>query len=301
MRLEFDFGTIKNSEFGLARKQDEGRAYYAVPVDAAVQSALLEMAHTTWELLQLGEDAHQCYDPSNRYGTTESLYLPCSDYMASAVRELHFAENIRSSAGAFDDPKGISIYFARFTDGRRRRLTAMRRATQFKGILRSKGRLIRIIDDTLQVIDDNIFKLDSTFDLLVDASNVHILHPNGFEAIGELQRSILEAVPRNLKEIAAQLDFVAFDNIEEYASRHPRAARCIASIRGQAENIDRSALRKLCVDTHVGVKFVKGRLVVEPGHELAFLEVLDRRRYEIGLVRGQPEQYRAGNRTKISK
>ena len=42
--------------------------------------------------------------------------------------------------------------------------------------------------------------------------------------------------------------FVEFAGIEEYASRHPRAARYLASIRGQGEtkSIDKAALKSLC-------------------------------------------------------
>jgi hypothetical protein len=38
------------------------------------------------------------------------------------------------------------------------------------------------------------------------------------------------------------------DTIEQYAAKHPRAARYLASIRGQEEmkNIDKAALKKLC-------------------------------------------------------
>ncbi len=47
-------------------------------------------------------------------------------------------------------------------------------------------------------------------------------------------------MPQNIHPIQADLPFVEFDGIEEYASQHPCAARYLASIRGQkeAENIN---------------------------------------------------------------
>ena len=44
----------------------------------------------------------------------------------------------------------------------------------------------------------------------------------------------------------------------------------------------------------------KGKISVAAGHELGFLEVLDRRRYELELVKGQPERFRAASRTKLN-
>src|SRR2546426_481228 len=82
-----------------------------------------------------------------------------------------------------DDPATVFCYFARLTDSKGRRLTALRRATQFKGVL--KSRLLRLVTDSLKLVEDHIFKLDRDFDLLIDSANVHILRPSGFEFAGE--------------------------------------------------------------------------------------------------------------------
>ncbi len=93
-----------------------------------------------------------------------------------------------------------------------------------------------------------------------------------------------------------------FDEVREYAQTHPRAARYIASIRSQKEtkDIDKGALKRLCKDTDVPIKEVAGRLVVDEEYVLEFLEVSDRRRYRLELVRGSPEQFRAASREKLS-
>jgi phage portal protein BeeE len=45
---------------------------------------------------------------------------------------------------------------------------------------------------------------------------------------------------------------------------------------------------------------IRGNKVsVAAGHEMGFLEVLDRRRYEVNLVKEKPERYRAATRRKI--
>ncbi len=81
-----------------------------------------------------------------------------------------------------------------------------------------------------------------------------------------------------------------------------RAARYLASIRSQKEtkNIDKTALKKLCKSTGVDLRESNGRLAVDDAHILGFLEVLDRRRYELELVKGSPERFRAASRERLS-
>jgi hypothetical protein len=298
MKLTFDIRSVTVTEFGVGRDDHDG-TFVAVPVDAEVQAALREMVKATWEAMASNSEGPAKYEASEKHGGTEYLYLPLSDEWAASVRELHEAANLPISAGALADPGAVFCYFARMTDSKGRHLTALRRATQFKGVL--KSRLVRLVTDSLQLIDDRVFKLDTDFDLLIDSDYVHILHPSGFEFAGGLQEAILAAVPANVQRIQKDLVFVELTGIEKYASRHPRAARYLASIRGQMEtkNIDKNRLKKLCKSTSVELSELDGKINVSPGHEMGFLEVLDRRRYELELVQGQPERFKAASRTKL--
>ncbi|MCW5941032.1 MAG: DUF4868 domain-containing protein [Fimbriimonadaceae bacterium] len=300
MTLEFDLASVTVTEFGVGRDDGNGQTFVAVPVDTDVQGALREMVQATWKATQNVEDGPAKYEPSEKHGSTEYLYLPLADEMASSVRGLHEATNLAIQGSALDEPADVFCYFVRLTDKKNRRLTALRRASQFKGVL--KKRLVRFVSDALKLIPDDVFKLDSDFDLLVDSANVHILRPSGFEFAGKLQQAILEAVPENIKAIRKDLAFVEFDGIEAYAGQRPRAARYLASIRGQEEtkNIDKALLKKLCKQTGVEITESKGKVVITDGHEMGFLEVLDRRRYEVSLVKAKPEQYRAASRRKIN-
>ncbi len=301
MNLNFDIGNVTVTEFGVGRDDGNGQSFVAVPVDASVQAAIREMVQATWEAMQRDDDEPAKYEPSEKHGGIEYLYLPLNDDLAVSVRELHQAANLDVNAHALAEPSEVFCYFARLRDGQQQHLTALRRATQFKGILKSKGRLVRILDDSLQMIEDTVFKLDRDFDLLIDSANVHILRPSGFEFAGKLQQAILDAVPENIQAIGTDLSFVEFASLEQYAIKHPRAARYLASIRGQGEmsNIDRTALMRLCKQTGVEVTESNGKLAVDTGHEMGFLEVLDRRRYELELVKGQPERFKAASRRKI--
>lgn len=298
MNLEFDLNNVTLVEFGVGRDDGNGQNFVTLPVDPKVQTALREMAQLTWQAMQQDEDGPSKYEPADKHGSVEYLYLPLADDMAAGVRDLHQAVNLPLDAGALTAPRKVFCYFVRLTDNLQRKLTALRRATQFKGIVKNKGRLIRLLDDTLQIVEDTIFKLDNDFDLLIDAKNVHILRPSGFEFAGKLQQAILDAVPGNVAAIQAELTFIAFDSIEQYAAKHPRAARYLASIRGQEEmkNIDKAALKKLCKNTGVNVSESKGKVVIADGHEMAFLQVLDRRRYQLELVKDKPESFVAASR-----
>ena len=302
MNLEFDLGNVSVIEFGVGRGDGDSRSFVGVPVDSGVQAALRAMAHATWDAMQKGEDGPAKYSPSEKHGSKEYLYVPLEDDLAVSVRELHEAVNFDINAGALLNPADIFCYFAHLTDKRARRLTALRRATQFKGVVKSKNRLVSLLDDTLRIVEDTVFKLDNDFDLLVDDVNVHILRPSGFEFAGRLNEAILHAVPENIEAIQRDIPFVDFSDLKAYASKHPRAARYIASIRAQeTRRIDMSSLMTLCGRTGVEVNESNGHVSVAAGHEMGFLEVLDRRRYEVTLVKEEPEKYRASSRRKISE
>ncbi len=303
MKLEFDVGKGKVTEFGIGRDDSTERTFSMVPVNADVKEVLCDMVQATWNKMDQNEDGPAKYEPSEKHRSIEYLYVPLRDNLATSIRELHEAVNLSMDGNALAnaDLSNIFCYFVRMRDQNGRRLTALRRATQFKGVLKSPSKLIQFVSDTLRIVEDRVFKLDSDFDLLTDSNTVHILRPSGFEFIGKLQQAILDAVPQNIQVLQTDLAFVEFDSIENYAITHPRAARYLASIRGWegTKHIDKTALEEHCKRTGVEVKGSGGKVTVSTGHEMGFLEVLDRRRYELELVRGQPERFRASSRMPI--
>lgn len=298
MNLKLDFTKIRTIEFGVGCDTEEGDTTFStVPVDRDVKLTLVEMATETWNKMAAISNQPLQYQASEKYGSSEHLYLPLENSLATALRQLHEAANLESDTGALADPNSIFSYFARFVDERGHRMTGVRRATQFKGVV--KKRLIRVLDDTLKLVHDDVFKLDVDFDVLTDDDRVHVYRPAGFEALGGLQAAILGAVRDNVAKIATDLPYISFGSIETYAAKHPRAARYLASIRTQSKNVDRAALQRLCKLNGVECRFSNGKLIVAAGNELDFLEVLDRRRYEIELVKGSPERFRAPSRQRL--
>jgi len=301
VNLEFDLDHVTVTEFGVGH-DDRGReTFFSIPVDGDVQAALVEIASATWHALEELSDAPVEYEPSEKYASSEYVRLSLGDSLAERMRILHQASNLAVNAAALSDPASVFCYFARMTDRQGRRLTGLRRATQFKGIL--KSRLIRLVTDSLTLVEDRVFKLDNDFDLLIDNKNLHILRPSGFEFAGHLQKAIMAAVPENIKAIQVDLKFVDFGNVQAYASKHPRAARLLGSIRAQQEatNIHKRSLKRLCVDTRVEIHEAKGKMVVRDDHVIGFLEVLDRRRYKVELVKGSPEPFKAASRRRLAR
>ena len=127
---------------------------------------------------------------------------------------------------------------------------------------------------------------------------MQILRPIGFEYVAELEEEVCKAAPKNVKAISKDLPFVDFTRIEFYATKHSRAARSFASIRGQrTKGIDPARLQKACEHFNVKTKTVNGRLVVDQGSIMDFLHLTDRRLYQFELVRDSPESYLAASRT----
>ena len=181
-----------------------------------------------------------------------------------------------------------------------RRITAIRRASGFKGVLKSTL-LAQLTGDGLELYQGKMFKLDNDFDIIVDSEHVHVWRPNSFESVGRLKQDILDAVPNNIEAIEDAIDYIDFGAIHIYARERIMAARYLASIRAQVSEgpISKDALVSLCSYTNVAIEERNGKIFVAKENVMSFLEVLDRRRYGIELVEGQREQFRASSRQRI--
>ncbi len=245
MPAQFDVNAAELVEFGVGIDERREQRYVSVPIDSGIQAALREMVLATRdELKAAGEPT--TYDPGEKYASHENLRLSLDSELASHLMKIHEAKNLPIEPKALSDPTNVFCYFARMRDGKGRRLTAIRRATAFKGVL--KSRLLQFTTDALKIVPDKIFKLDNDFDLLIDDTGIQILRSAGFEFVGALEGAVLGAVLKNIKAIKADLPFIDFGPIESYATQHPRAARYLASIRAQQEtkNVDKTNLKNLC-------------------------------------------------------
>ena len=287
MTLDFSMDQIATTEFGIGRKTPA--MFYFGPVDGRVQVALRAMVRKTLESMeQVMGEVLSYYQPSEKYGSRDYCYLRATDPMATLFRDVSAAKNLPLAPRFPSDLSNMTCYFVRLTDRSGRQITAFRRAAYFKGIV--KKSLVHWIDGSLQLVDDAVFKLDADFDLVIDSNVVHVLRPRSLEALGELKKWILDAVPENISVLAREIPYVDFGSVGEYAGTRIRAAGYLSSIRKHdLQGMDAGALEELCQTTGVNVKKVNGKLSVAGGDVMGLLEVLDRRRYGIELVRERPE------------
>lgn len=308
MQLDFDLNTIDIVTFGIGNKSDDDISFYEIPIDANIRSELTHMIKHNFALMAADEDRPLPYETSEKYSSTEYLILDIEDngivgrsVAAQRYMKLNTALNVRQwSPSILDDMTSVFCYFARFRDGDGRRITAFRRAMYFKGILKSKNLLMKIVDDSLASVEDRLLKLDHDFDFVVDSGNFHIWRPGAFDIMANVGMVVMQAASRMVHDIESRLSFVRFDNIMDYASTHSRAARYLNSIRSQnLEGIECQHLIKQCQETGVTVEEIDGSIVVPDESVIGFLEVLDRRRYVNDLVPNNIERYRASSRQRL--
>jgi hypothetical protein len=297
---QFNTNNIVSTEFGVCRESDAGELYVLVPVDNPVKDALEEMLLATVAALAAPEDDNHMamYEPSQKYGTAESLRLPLNSDLCDGPRNLFRAQNIPIDVRATADPNIIEHYFAIFRDNNDRKVVAVRRATQFKGVVTARGRLIRMLDETLKILDDTVFKLDTVFDYLITEQTVYILHPSGFEYTADIDEQILAHAANNIQVLGQAVNCVNFGGLAQFVATRKRAARLLASLRTRADLAQTSLelLTQLCQDTGIAVDLAEGKLAPVAGQEMAFLMLLDRRRYHVSLVPNVEETYEAANR-----
>ena len=297
--LDFDLRDTRTTQFGIGRLNGGSRRFSFVPVDGDVQDAIQTMTSQTVRELKKKVDSRSIFDPADKHGKREHLYVPIEDDLAAPLRMLHNAENLMIDSRSLDEPSEVFCYFTRLTDQSGRRLTGVRRAAQFKAVRRQH--MLKFHKDSLRMATEPMFQLNEEFDVIIDAESVHILNPSGFRSLAQVDATLKESVRKNISIISGGVPFADWTAVQDYAYRKPRAASLLSSIRtnGFYAGIERTLLVTLCRKTGVEVEDVDGQINIPERSILDFLEVIDRRRYEIHVVEESSEQYRAASRKKI--
>ena len=270
-----------------------------IPVDPQVQGELTGMLTET--VTRLGLPAIEAnmlaFDPAEKYGSEEQLKISLATSYLQGLAAVVALTNLPSDANALTQVAELDYYYAIFTDDQNRHLYAFRRASQFKGITKSK--LAWINGGMLTLLTSQVFRLDIDFDYLVADQDVYILRPSGFEYTTNVGQQILQASAANAQSIAVSVNYLDVTSISAYASTHKKSARLLAAIKGRNDlhQIDRSLLVQACQS--YGVQILnpdQGQLAPDAGHEYDFLCILDRRAYTANLIPDQPEKYEAASR-----
>ena len=301
MNLAFHLDNITNIEFCVGVTNGEKTDLVSVPVDEGVKKLLPEILKTTLTRLLYNERIERPLDKlelAEKYAASERLIASMLEPYMEVLRGFTGTTNLTSSAAVMEQAQNIAFYFARFTDPQRRTLFAFRRASTFKAVLRARHRLVQLVDDTLRLVDDNIFRLDEDFDFITAGDDCLILHYTGFEQLAEIQTVVSAKASSFMAEIADKAGFIHKDRLGDYVRHHPRAAKLVASLRsrGDLDRLSEKKVKALCKKNGIQTETIGGLISPRPGFEIAFLEILDRRRYNLSLIEKENEFYVATSR-----
>lgn len=299
----FDQDNIQHCEFYVSIGKGDSETRYQVPVDISVQSALKEMFRET--IVRINklreEDGIEEYSPAQKYGPNDAVYCALASEFAKIPRQLLTETGLEETSNAISDLKNISYYYVIAVDSAHRKMLGVRRASQFKGVLQSKLLHWARVDNSLKLVDEETFRLDSEFDYVVFDEMLWALRPAGLEFTAHLTEAVKAAAPAAAAEVMTRVPFLNLDSLGTYASKHPRAARYLAAVRARddLEKISEPLLTSYCKDSEVGFDVEDGKIVPAKGQEILFLEVLDRRIFTAELIPDQKERYEAPNRRNV--
>ena len=295
--MNYDFDNIRSTSFGICTRQQGDISFFDVAVDDRVQQLVKEMAVGTWQQMQSESNTAIAYEASERYSSKHHLFVDLTNPTVDIFRQLQEAVSCDPGGNVLRDPRTVFCYFGRLVDADGNRLIGMRRSSTFKGVLKQKPRFMSLIADELRAIEDDLFRLDFDFDVLVDDEQVHILRPAGFESLGALQNAIRAAAADNVQALRLSLPFVDIGEMDHDSPCNITLARQLASVKNQRlDGITVDSLRAQCQDNGVEFSEENGILSFDDENLSDLLDVLDRRLYVDGLVPQDPAMYKAGSR-----
>ena len=210
--------TIQNSftsiQFGICYLENNEEKNFLIPVDNSIQSVLKEMLSSFNEIYYEDNiDNKKMYEPSEKYSATEKLYFPIDNENITKLKDLFEKNNIpTNNLDLSNILSEISYYYGIFNnDGEK--IIGVKRPSQFKGLIKNKNKLIKIIDDSLMAVNDDIFKLDNDFDFVISKDEIRILHPTGFVFISDVDKYVLEKSGEAAIELGTQIKFINFKSL----------------------------------------------------------------------------------------
>ncbi|ESX41129.1 DUF4868 domain-containing protein [Mesorhizobium sp. C416B] len=298
---EFNGGAIDTINFGVCLRSN-GNMYF-VPTDVGTKDALRAIYRDTVAAFGGIQTDWEAYDISEDYGARRRIYANrASEFMAdlSAIFDAGALDDIANLQHHTGD---IDYYFAEFTDDQNRRAVGIRKATRFKGTIKARNRLVRLVDDTLVLIEEDVLRLDQEFDLIVTDAHVYILNVNPMEHLANIVANVAATAAAKVQVIHDTITFLDLSRIRDQIGGHPRVARQAASV---AANPNLAAFQRAPIEALAaqhGIKFREledGRLQCRVQDHAKLIELLDARRYHLDLAGNGGDPYRASGRQKVS-
>ena len=292
---------FRNIEFGLCTIIDGQQTVVRIPIDNSVRTTLYEMHENFYESYFNIEGDPELFQPSEKYASTEKLIIPLANENLNSLQEIYNRNDMPiANISIGEIANNILFYFAIFRHNNGSKQIAIKRPSQFKGLLRKK--LIQFIDDTLQVVPDNIFKLDNDFDFIIHEVNIDILHPTGFNFIANIDEEVLRSAADSTRQLSVRIQFINFNYLADFVSHSKTAAKLVASIKSRTD-LERTCQIKLlekCVRIGVNIREENGQILPDETDIVRFLEILDRRGYDFDITEDLPEIYVASSRRRVN-
>lgn len=297
---DINIRSIISVNFGIALR-NSGYLYF-VPTDAGLKGALKEMIAVTAAALNAVQGEWQAYDISEDYGQRRRVYCNRDNEYMAVFSTIFDAGALDDLTNLPDHANDIEYYFAEITDSQNRRMVGVRKATQFKGTVKAKSRLVRMINDTLSIIEDSVFKLDNEFDLLITDGHVYILNDAKMQQLGDITSRVAATAKDKIQSIEDTITFLDLSRVKEKIEKHPRVARYAASIAQNPliANFQRAKIETLALQHGIVFKELDtGKLQCRVQDEARLMELLDARRYHLDLADNGGDPYRATGRQKV--
>lgn len=300
MKFEFDFSDITHQE--LVVSQDDGE-FSQLIIDLSVKECLKGMLEDTADRFDSVTYAEiQNYEPAEKYGAEEFVKASLSEPDLANLLNLFNLTGVTASNDVIANINSISYYLYRAKDSQNRQLVGVKKAQHMKGLASAHGRIVSLIDDSLTIMEKPVFKLDREFDLIITSTEVFAIRPNTLAYVAEVDEAATKAAQSRLNSIGDAIEFLSLEVLQPYVSTRKRAAHLVSAIANRKDlgRFQQSKIESACQE--LGIQMLRepsGKIGPLQGHELAFLELLDNRRYVTSLTEDPPIAFVAASRRPI--
>lgn len=297
---QIDLQTVTAQNFGVKMRSDA--SLHFIPTDGGTKAVLRDVLNSTVGAFNAIDGDWQAYDISEDYGEPRRIFAARDAEHFDDVSAIFDIGALNDLANLDDQIRDIDYYFCEFRDAANAKIVGVKKAVQFKTTLAARNKLARLVNDTLQIIEENVVKIDPLFDALITEQNIFILKPRAVEYIADMVTHVAGAATEKVRHIHDSIAFLDLSRIEEKISSHPKMARMAASIAARDDLAEFQQDKIVALATQHGVVFkeIDGRLQCRVSDEAKLLEILDARRYHLDLANDGGDPYRASARQRVS-
>lgn len=297
---QIDLPTVTAQNFGVKMRSDA--SLHFIPTDGGTKAVLVDVLNETIGTFNNIDGDWQAYDISEDYGELRRIYAARNAEHFGDVSAIFEIGALNDLANIDEHVRDIDYYFCEFRDAANAKIVGVKKAAQFKTTLAARNKLARLVNDTLQIIEENVVKIDPFFDALITDQHIFILKPRAIEYIADMVTHVAGAATDKVRHIHDNIAFLDLSRIEEKISSHPKMARMAASIAARDDLGEFQQEKIVSLATQHGIVFkeVDGRLQCRVSDEAKLLEILDARRYHLDLANDGGDPYRASARQRVS-